>query len=623
MPENNIALAATEQELTELINESKILLKITAESLLKARDKYSQLKVCMRSEKGVDTDKLREAQNNLMEQIKLRQNAIKSHEYIINSLDSRISFIDVDQKFENEPADLISTQQEDCFMELMEYDDEVTNNNDIDKTKESKIGEDPAEITSKVHKMQTVESIKEYMDHQNNLISSSRGVNIKQENKMKKRSTIFDSDSEKENDEEIVNVNRKNANFKRNNFIIDSSDDDECKENVSKTENLETAAVEEVSIVKKRKIKKDADGIFDISVTDESDDDDLGETVIVRDESDISNDVEIIDEVMKIDDFDFVEPGKQPPKPMRFAKDVDDDMSGIEKKYNPHPKKTSGKKIKHYGLYDEDEYSGDSSDMESDCSDDSDNCVDNCYKDLKKFASTDKEIDKMAQKYVPGYANSNMPSTSGNYHASTASKSFTVGNLKDIQNQLDARPNEDVLDDAPDFLNVTLMRHQLHALKFMRWREDQKMKGGILADDMGLGKTLITISLIMKQNQIRSFQNYGEQYNRESWDSIGRRLVNGGTLIICPASLVRQWESEIDKMVMSGHLSCYLFHGGKRTQSVKELSKYDVVVTSYHTITSEYSETPTRRGICYRIKFQRIVLDEGNNLQFNFVLIFS
>lgn len=63
-------------------------------------------------------------------------------------------------------------------------------------------------------------------------------------------------------------------------------------------------------------------------------------------------------------------------------------------------------------------------------------------------------------------------------------KALTVEKLQDIHNSLDQRPADDVLETPPKYLKIDLMKHQLHALAFMMWRETQKPRGGILADDM-------------------------------------------------------------------------------------------------------------------------------------------
>lgn len=131
---------------------------------------------------------------------------------------------------------------------------------------------------------------------------------------------------------------------------------------------------------------------------------------------------------------------------------------------------------------------------------------------------------------------------------------------------------------------------------------------------MGLGKTLTTISLILKQIQLDeakeedSSDDSGDE-NGAQWKAKGRKdFLRGGTLVICPASLIKQWESEIKEKVRRGALDVTLFHGPKRIYKAKELSKYDVVITSYQTIASEFKN----EGCAYSIKFRRIVLDEGH-----------
>jgi transcription termination factor 2 len=66
-----------------------------------------------------------------------------------------------------------------------------------------------------------------------------------------------------------------------------------------------------------------------------------------------------------------------------------------------------------------------------------------------------------------------------------AQKALTVEKLQGICDSLDQRPAEDVVETQPKHLKIELMKHQLHAIAFMVWREKQKNpRGGILADDM-------------------------------------------------------------------------------------------------------------------------------------------
>ncbi|KAM3370491.1 hypothetical protein ACQJBY_018049 [Aegilops geniculata] len=176
--------------------------------------------------------------------------------------------------------------------------------------------------------------------------------------------------------------------------------------------------------------------------------------------------------------------------------------------------------------------------------------------------------------------------------------------------------------------------------------------GGILADDQGLGKTISTIALIQKERvQQSNFMSAdsdskdsvpldldndddivmamnknkpkGEPSDRldhelcaSSSGSALNRMANtvkvepkkkgrvnlpssastsrsatrpsAGTLVVCPASILKQWASEIKaKVAESSRLSVLVYHGGSRTSKPTELAKYDVVVTTYTIVGQE------------------------------------
>ncbi|GJN12298.1 hypothetical protein PR202_ga30565 [Eleusine coracana subsp. coracana] len=61
-----------------------------------------------------------------------------------------------------------------------------------------------------------------------------------------------------------------------------------------------------------------------------------------------------------------------------------------------------------------------------------------------------------------------------------------------------------------------------------------------------------------------------------------------GTLVVCPASVMKQWANELaEKVSESARLSVLVYHGGSRTKDPSELAKYDVVVTTYTIVTNE------------------------------------
>lgn len=76
-------------------------------------------------------------------------------------------------------------------------------------------------------------------------------------------------------------------------------------------------------------------------------------------------------------------------------------------------------------------------------------------------------------------------------------KTLTLDRIEKLHKAIEHCPKDVELARQPDHLNVQLMPHQLYAIKWMRWRESDKPKGGLLADDMGLGKTLTVIGLVL------------------------------------------------------------------------------------------------------------------------------
>ncbi|KKK25771.1 hypothetical protein ARAM_002027 [Aspergillus rambellii] len=144
---------------------------------------------------------------------------------------------------------------------------------------------------------------------------------------------------------------------------------------------------------------------------------------------------------------------------------------------------------------------------------------------------------------------------------------------KEIKQLLETiRPDSDIsLKDrqgTPEALKCTLLEHQTLGLAWMKSMEEQEQKGGILADDMGLGKTIQAISLIV---------------SRQSTDPERKT-----TLIIAPVALLQQWKREIEKMLRPKYqLKVYILHGEKRGATFRDLKCYDVVLTTFGTLSSE------------------------------------
>lgn len=65
-------------------------------------------------------------------------------------------------------------------------------------------------------------------------------------------------------------------------------------------------------------------------------------------------------------------------------------------------------------------------------------------------------------------------------------------------------------------------------------------------------------------------------------------VIKGGTLIICPSSLINQWQNEFKTKVRSGVIKVGLHYGSNRESSARRLAKTDVVITTYHLVMLDY-----------------------------------
>nr|CAB3478501.1 unnamed protein product [Digitaria exilis] len=179
----------------------------------------------------------------------------------------------------------------------------------------------------------------------------------------------------------------------------------------------------------------------------------------------------------------------------------------------------------------------------------------------------------------------------------------------------------------PDgLLAVPLLRHQKIALSWMVQKETSSphCSGGILADDQGLGKTVSTISLILterppvpqsstikketfeavtlddddeddcdepdlkKQMQTCSSELTSNTVKQENPIVSVKTRPAAGTLVVCPTSVLRQWAGELkNKVTSKANLSFLIYHGSNRTKDPDELTKYDVVLTTYSIVSME------------------------------------
>jgi len=88
-------------------------------------------------------------------------------------------------------------------------------------------------------------------------------------------------------------------------------------------------------------------------------------------------------------------------------------------------------------------------------------------------------------------------------------------------------------------------------------------------------------------------------------------VLEAGTLIIVPLCVLSQWESEILKHSSPNALSVAQYYGEVRSSIL--IKQFDVILTSYGTVYSEYNNSRTREiSPLFNLKWFRIILDEAH-----------
>ena len=140
--------------------------------------------------------------------------------------------------------------------------------------------------------------------------------------------------------------------------------------------------------------------------------------------------------------------------------------------------------------------------------------------------------------------------------------------------------------DVPAGLEATLRGYQEDGFRWLGTLERLGF-GGILADDMGLGKTLQVIAHVLAQKET------------------GR---GGCTLVVCPASLVYNWMSEISRFAPGLAAVAVLGTKAARRVLIGGHEGADILVTSYDLLRRDVEEYAP-------LHLSRVVLDEAQYIK--------
>ncbi|GAA3592815.1 DEAD/DEAH box helicase [Kineosporia mesophila] len=142
---------------------------------------------------------------------------------------------------------------------------------------------------------------------------------------------------------------------------------------------------------------------------------------------------------------------------------------------------------------------------------------------------------------------------------------------------------------APEEFEGELRPYQERGVAWLSFLENLGL-GAVLADDMGLGKTVQLLALMAADEPLQDG---------------GGDLIPGPTLLVCPMSLVGNWQREAARFTPG--LRVHVQHGADRPQGDEfhtAVSGSDLVVTTYSLLARD---AVTLRKYAWR----RIVLDEA------------
>ncbi|RDW79772.1 hypothetical protein BP6252_04410 [Coleophoma cylindrospora] len=164
-----------------------------------------------------------------------------------------------------------------------------------------------------------------------------------------------------------------------------------------------------------------------------------------------------------------------------------------------------------------------------------------------------------------------------------------------------------------------------------------QLRGGILADVMGLGKTLSILSLVVTtldesgqwalkqpgdtqdQRVEKPQPKSGKPSTVPKVDQASLVLNSKATLLVCPLSTIANWEEQIKQHIEPGTLNYYIYHGAGRIKDVHKLAEFDLVITTYGSVASEFNyRSKNKQGKVLpleEINWFRIVLDEAHMIR--------